>query len=120
MRLNEYLFKIEEMKGFQKKLRAIRSKLDRQGYLDVDDSAEYKALKNIIKEIEDLLNNEPKVCVSYCIGYRSYYSEVTKIGKTYFHRFEKMTKKNGYRCIDEIPEITQQMKDDMLSDSYYY
>ena len=60
------------------------------------------------------------VCVKYWIGYRTYYQEVHKIGKTYFCSGEKMTKRNGYRSIEEIEEITDKMKESMIADSHYY
>jgi hypothetical protein len=60
----------------------------------------------------------PTVNVSYWIGYYKHYSEVMKIGKTYLHRFDKMTQSNGYRSVQEIEEITDRMKEQMLSDSY--
>ena len=31
-----------------------------------------------------------------------------------------MTKSNGFYCIEEIPEITEQMTNEMIADSYYY
>jgi len=58
--------------------------------------------------------------VSYLIGNRSYYGDVIKIGKTYFSNGRKMTKTNGFYCIEEIPEITEQMTNEMIADSYYY
>lgn len=58
--------------------------------------------------------------VSFFIGYRMYYREVVKIGKFYYNDGEKMTKSNGYRSVEEIEEITEKMKEDMISDSYYY
>lgn len=61
-----------------------------------------------------------KVNVSFMIGYRSYYREVSKIGKSYFDHCEKLTKGNGYHCITEIEEITKKMSDEMISDSDYY
>jgi len=58
------------------------------------------------------------VNVSYWVGYYKHYSNVIKIGKTYYHRFEKMTQSNGFRSVTEIEEITDRMKSQMLSDSY--
>lgn len=60
------------------------------------------------------------VNISYYIGSRSYYAEVTKIGKQYFLRYEKMTKSRGYRGVKEIEEITEKMRDEMIADMYYY
>jgi hypothetical protein len=58
------------------------------------------------------------VNVSYWVGYYKHYSNVIKIGKTYYHRFEKMTQSNGFRSVIEIEDITEKMKSQMLSDSY--
>jgi len=62
----------------------------------------------------------PTVKIQYWIGYRQYFSEVTKIGKQYFLRYEKMTKSRGYRSIIEIEEITDKMSEQMMADSYYF
>jgi len=60
------------------------------------------------------------VFVQAWIGSRKYYKEVVKIGKSYFNNREKMTKSNGWHCVTEIPEITEKMRNEMISDSYYY
>ena len=60
------------------------------------------------------------VTIQYWIGFRQYFSEVTKIGKQYFLRYEKMTKSRGYRSIIEIEEITEKQSEQMMADSYYY
>jgi hypothetical protein len=57
------------------------------------------------------------VNVSYWVGYYKHYSNVIKIGKTYFHRFDKMTQSNGYRSVIEIEEITDKHREQMFSDS---
>lgn len=77
-------------------------------------------LNKKVEVLESKIAKLPTVCVSYFIGFRSYYSEVVKIGKTLLHRGEKMTQARGYRCIEEIPEITDEMVESMVSDSYYY
>ena len=69
---------------------------------------------------ESYFNKLTKVPVSYYIGYRSYYEEVVKIGACYFQYGKAMTKGRGYRSLEEIPEITDSMKESMLSDTYYY
>lgn len=61
-----------------------------------------------------------KVKVSFSIGCRSYYQEVTKIGNALFCSGRKMTKGRGFYNVEIIPEITQEMKEEMVSDSYYY
>ena len=60
------------------------------------------------------------VNIKYWIGYRQYFAGVIKIGKLYFLRYEKMTKSRGYRSIEEIEEITEKMRNEMIADSYYY
>lgn len=69
---------------------------------------------------EKYFNRLPKVNVSFMCGYRMFYREVVKIGKSYFDSGEKMTKNRGYHCVEEIEKITDRMKEDMISDSYYY
>jgi hypothetical protein len=62
----------------------------------------------------------PTVPAQYYIGYRRYYSNIVKIGNTYFDKGSKMTKSRGYRSIEELPEITEKMNEEMIADSYYY
>jgi hypothetical protein len=80
----------------------------------------YNDAEKMIKKVEAIISSFPTVCVSYCIGYRSYYQEVIKIGKSYYLHGRRMTKSRGYRSIEEIPEITDKMSESMLADSYYY
>lgn len=63
---------------------------------------------------------ETKVNIQFYIGWRTYYECVIKKGKYYYRRNEKMTKSRGYHGIKEIPHITENMRNDMLSDMYYY
>jgi hypothetical protein len=78
-------------------------------------------LKDSVKLLEaEYFNLLDKVIVSFWCGQRAYYREVTKIGKTYFDGSQKMTKGNGHRFIEEIPEITDKMRNEMIADSYYY
>lgn len=69
---------------------------------------------------QNILDRFPTVPVKYYIGYRQYFQEVVKCGKSYFLYGRKMTKGNGYRSIEEIDEITPKMTEAMISDSYYY
>jgi hypothetical protein len=81
----------------------------------------YRILKDELETLEkDYFSKLTKVFVSYSIGFRDYQREVVKIGKGYFQYGEAMTKSRGYYFIEEIPEITEEMKTQMLSDSYYY
>lgn len=73
-----------------------------------------------VEEIKEALKVAPMVNVSFMIGGRIYYREVVKIGKTYFDDGRKMTKSNGFWCIEEIPAITDKMTQSMIEDSYYY
>ena len=78
-------------------------------------------LKKMADEIDETYFNKlDTVSVSYLIGSRSYYGDVVKIGKTYFSRGVKMTRSRGYWCIKEIPQVTNEMTDSMIADSYYY
>ncbi len=71
-------------------------------------------------ELKEILESLKNVRVSFSIGSRSYYQKVVKIGKSYFDGNTKMTAGRGYYLITEIPEITENMRDEMISDSYYY
>tara|TARA_R110000796_G_scaffold178863_1_gene295484 strand:+ start:129 stop:470 length:342 start_codon:yes stop_codon:yes gene_type:complete len=90
---------------------------------DADQEERFDTWRELIEKlpkIEEFFENLPKVLIEFTIGHRDYYREVVKIGKTYFQHGEAMTKGRGYWCINEIAEITPQMKDDMMADSYYY
>lgn len=78
------------------------------------------ATRKLIQEIDTELDKLEKVYVSYMIGSRSYYEEATKIGKSLFYKGRKLTRSNGYSCVTIIPAITDEMRESMLSDSYYY
>lgn len=80
----------------------------------------YFELKEQYEVLEKWFSDLAKVSVSFMIGYRSYYREVVQIGKTFFDGSSKMTKANGYRCVEVIPAITEKMKQEMIADSYYY
>jgi hypothetical protein len=86
-----------------------------------DDANLWVELNNKLKELEEnYFAKLTKVNVAYSIGHRDYASEVVKLGKSYFLYGRPMTAGNGYWSVNEIPEITDRMKADMLSDSYYY
>lgn len=76
-----------------------------------------EAIKRV-DEIKEVLKSAPTVNVSFMVGYQLYYRSVVKIGKTYFDDGRKMTKSNGFWCIEEIPEITEKMTQRMIEDSY--
>ena len=59
----------------------------------------------------------PTVNVQYYIGCRRYVREVVKLGKSYFEHGRRLGKSRG---VQEIPEITEAMTNEMIADSYYY
>ena len=120
MKVKEFVMTAEELKRNEIKLRLLENKTYDKGVTTLEEYKEKESLRKIISTLKGSLDAQPHVNVSFYIGFRAYYRSVIKIGKTYFHHYEKMTKSNGFRCIEEIPEITQEMKDDMLSDTYYY
>lgn len=80
----------------------------------------YFEIKEEYEELKEQIASLATVPVSFMIGCRNYYRNVVKIGKTYFTDSTKMTKSNGFRVIEEISSITEKMKEEMISDSYYY
>lgn len=86
-----------------------------------DDMPSYFEAKARIEELDkEFFDKLPTVKVSFSIGSRSYYQEVVKIGKSYFKYGESLTAGRGYYGVTEIPEITEKMTHEMISDSYYY
>jgi hypothetical protein len=78
-----------------------------------------------LKQKLDVLNKEffdklPTQNVAYTIGARGYYEEVVKLGKSYFQYGKAMTEGRGYFNIKEIKEINDEMKQEMIEDTYYY
>lgn len=110
--LKEYQAKVELRKSLKNQKEDLRDGGDWDLYASTE-----AQLEELQKEYFDKL---PTVNVSFYIGSRSYYQEVIKIGKAYFDHGRKMTRSNGYSCIEEIPVITEQMQKDMIADSYYY
>lgn len=89
--------------------------------VDAEEMDTWRKLKGELEVMEkEYFEKLDKVKVSYSIGCRGYASEVVKIGKSYFLYGRSMTYGRGYWGVTEIAEITQEMKDEMLSDSYYY
>lgn len=78
---------------------------------------EHKAAYDAFKEQEKEL---PRVSVAFWIGSRAYCQEVVKIGKIYLDDGRRMSESNGYYSVTEIPEITDGMVAEMVSDSHYY
>ena len=92
---------------------------DRENTLGTD--KELEKAKSILEcQKEVYFDKVESVKIQYWIGFRQYFSEVHKVGKQYFLRYEKMTKSRGYRSIIEIEEITDKMSEQMMADSYYY
>ncbi len=79
----------------------------------------YKDLKEH-EEIVKWIDTVETINVKFFIGYRRYFAEVYKVGKSYFEHGQKMTKKNGYRSIVELAEITAEQHQEMTEDLYYY
>lgn len=78
-------------------------------------------LKDVVNKLnETYFSKLETVSVSFMCGSRLFYENVIKIGKTYFNNGRKMTKSNGYYCIKELQEITEEMNQSMIADSYYY
>ena len=94
---------------------------DKQEAIHIQDFDLAEEFAVIVRKAESVIAQFPTVYISYSIGYRRYYEQVVKVGTTFInYQGEKMTKANGYRLVTEIPEITESMKEDMISDSYYY
>lgn len=103
----------KELKSRLEEIRSIEKETSEETYKARE--VHYKALAG------DLEEREQKVYLSYSIGHRSYYAKAYKIGAAYVSkRFEKITRSTGYSCIEEIPAITEKMKEEMYSDSMYY
>lgn len=109
---------IKEYEAKKEESRDLYRKID--NFKDGGLASEYDALKSAYDEVQAYFASVEKVNVSFMIGYRSYYREVSVIGKTMFDGYTKMTKGNGYRCVKVIESITDKMKDEMISDSHYY
>ena len=94
-------------------------RINRTCYRDNTPESDLRVVREYA-ELNKELESVEKINVSYMIGNRSYYSSVYKIGKAYFNGNSKMTRSRGYWCIEEIPEITQKMQDEMISDINWY
>lgn len=123
MTYKKYCKNYEELNNLKKESEELFKKIDG---LTIDDSIviRYYELKKIIQnhtnELETAMK-EYEVNVQYSIGYRNYYEQVYKIGKTYFFsNCEKLTKANCYHVKKEIDVITVDMRAQMLDDMYYY
>lgn len=106
-----YLGKVEEKRTLNGQIQDAQFNEDWNAYHELTEKRD-----ELLKWFDAL----PLVNVSFLIGYRSYYRGVVKIGKSYFTNGEKMTKSRGYYCIEEIEEITEDMRNQMMADSYYY
>lgn len=117
MKLKDFNAIVETIKNNQEGIFAIRRKLQMQGSIEIEESQQKRKLENentaLFNQLKPLMVN-----VSFCIGFRSYYEAVYKIGKQYFTQSFMKLKKSNY--VEEIPTITDKMKNEMISDSYYY
>jgi len=111
--------KLQKFNGIQeeiKELQELKYKYDMNGEVGKKWECSEK-----IEELNERLRNEfDWVSIECWIGYRQYFYDVIKIGKGYFHHGKKMTKSRGWHSITEIPEITERMRGEMISDMYYY
>lgn len=109
-------------KDYQEKFQEKRDLIYAQREAELKEAwAEYFEIKGKIAILEqEFFEKLEKVKVSFYIGCRAYYQEVVKIGKAYFQYGRAMTRGAGYECIVEIPEIDDEMKKEMMEDSYYY
>jgi hypothetical protein len=111
----------EEVKQLNQRIVRINKDLIQRGQNTLETDKELEKAEKILEcQKEVYYDKLDTVCVSFMIGYRLYYREVFKIGSYYYDNSQKMTKSNGYRCIEEIEEITEKMTEDMIADSYYY
>lgn len=94
-------------------------KLKNEG-LEGDESDKYLEIKAEFERLEKYFDDIEDVNVKCWIGSRRYYKTVAKFGKSYYWRGVKLTKSNGYYEVKEIEEITNEMRDEMIADSYYY
>tara|TARA_R110002126_G_scaffold93089_2_gene220733 strand:+ start:8986 stop:9330 length:345 start_codon:yes stop_codon:yes gene_type:complete len=102
---------VETRKGFYR--------LSEQYAKEGNFAKEHEAKLDMAK-CQKIVDSFPTAPVSFYIGYRKYFEEVIKIGNSFFTRGEKMTKSRGFRNVVEIEKITQEMTNEMISDSHYY
>ena len=57
--------------------------------------------------------------IKYTSGANVYYSEAKKVGRYYVVNGERATKSRGYFDVEEISEITEEMKDEMTRNVWY-
>ena len=87
----------------------------------IDLGQSFSSYQEILDELEsNYFSKLNKIAISYMIGSRVYYESAIKIGKAYLKHGERMTQSRGYYCIEEISEITEDMTNSMIADSYYY
>lgn len=115
-----YLELFDDLCRTARKVRLIRGVLESKGSLGEVATVKLLELKEKRTDLENQIEQTLNCCIRYNIGFRVYYSWVTKIGKRYYSNGKCLTKSNGYSCIEEIDFISSVMHDEMLSDSYYY
>ena len=115
----QYEYNFEYLKFLQREKRPLEDKLRNEGLIGKE-SDKYHEIKTELEKIEKYFDSVHTISVKAWIGSRKYYKTVAKFGKSYFNRGEKMTQSNGWYSVQEIPEITQEMTNEMISDSYYY
>jgi len=115
----QYEYNTEFRKFLACELRPIEDKLRAEG-IEGEESRRYDEIINEQTQLKIYFNSVETQNIKCWIGSRKYYKTVAKFGKTYYWRGLKMTKSNGYHCVTEIDEITQEMTNEMIDDSYYY
>ena len=120
MKVAEYLLIYEDLRDTNRELRSTMDNLNCGEIVDIKVHNKIEGLKNNKEVLENCFKELPTVKIQYSIGSRRYYQEVIKLGKTYLKNGRKLNKTTGCMDIKEIPEITEEMKKEMISDSYYY
>lgn len=70
------------------------------------------------EKVKELKNTIPTVPAIYSFGSRSYHEHIYKVGKKYFNSCGMKLGKDTF--VKELEEITDEMRESDLADSYYY
>ena len=110
-----------QFKKFTAQISELKSAIRNEQYdLETCDFPRLTTLKAELKMLEEEFNAKAQIVkVSFNIGCRSYYEDAYKVGKFYY-TVSTMTKLTSYYSPVEIKEVTKEMKDEMIADSYYY
>ncbi len=116
-----YLEKLEEVKNLST-IVYNNTLLIRQALNTVETDREMENAEAEIQKLnENYFDKLETVFIEYWIGCRKYAESVYKIGKSYFDDRGRITKsKHGYKSIVEVDGISDNMRESMIADSYYY